>query len=136
MIITLPHIRPGRAMEARAFWACPDRMLPEAILCGTIRIDPSPKVVVQSVSFQTCGVKPDEPWVIVWVTVDVPDDLVEPFDFTFVNPKQRMKRVTRETPDELAARVSESMKSKLDLAGVMADNAKRMADAEPDEAVR
>jgi hypothetical protein len=136
MVITVPVLRPGVATNIRQAWTCPDRQLPESLICGEWRVDPAPNVVVREVRFQSVGTNRQEPWVIVWVTVEVPDDgRVWPIQFHADNPKlwyaspSERDAARNEARLRTVAAVRNGPKSVDDVAKL---HAALMADSEPD----
>jgi hypothetical protein len=132
MLITVPQLRAGDVANIRRAWSCPDFQLPEPLVYLNWKIDPGPNVRVVEVRFGQATVTGSDPWTIVWVTADVPDETY-PIEFQTQNPKTFGPK-PKLTDDDIK-RVISQMKQAGDFSAVLDHHARVMAESELDTGV-
>lgn len=137
MILTVPIIRPGLATNVRTAWKCADFRLPEPLTVGDWRLDPGEHVRVKEVRFASVGMSKDQPWTVVWVTVEIPDGFVGGITFPADNPKRWVSPADRESERQEARKrtLAALRHAPVTTDDVMRLHERRMADSEPDTGV-
>lgn len=131
MRVIVPFLKPGLATNIRQHWACRGGVLPEPVVCENWRIEPGPDVVVKEVQFASVSVRREEPWVVVWLDLEIPDGSAAPIEFQKQN--QKLTAIIPEHREAARQRIIALSKAPKPNDEIEKEHATALADSVPDE---
>ncbi len=78
----IPVLKPGRSTKYREVWSDISAVLPEPVTYNGQTVNPGDVRVIE-VHYSNADIRPEQPWTIIWLHVELLNDAIQVPDFSW-----------------------------------------------------